>query len=213
MQTNDGQNATNAITSRIGHCLTMAATIGPSVLPPHPLDEAWSQYASAYDIVLNAERHANDRLRTNPLGREEKDNLVLSRVTGFLLIEFFNKRAFLTVEPCATLALEIVSPPAEGTTHDVVFRLGKHYCNYFIRMCAFGSSPSSFGVSVSFLADRKSTKKYPTPSTHPSRPSFDDLGEMTSHFMEADGKGYKASKRRVRISHPLPHPFLTLALG
>lgn len=184
----------------------MATTIEPSVLPPHPLDHAWSEYAPAYDIVLSAEHHANDRLRINPLGQEEKYNLVLSRVTGFLLIEFFNKRAFLTVGPCTTLALEIVSPPAEGTTHDLVFRLGKRYCDYFIRTCAFGSSPSSFSLSVSFLADRTSTKKYPTPSTHTSRPSFDDLGEMTAHFMKADGKGYKASKRRVRISHPLPPP-------
>ena len=128
----------------------MATTIEPSSLPTQlPPDPAWSEYGPAYDIVLDAERHAKERLDGNPLGREEKDNLVFARVTGFLLLELFKKRAILTVELCTSLALEIVSPPVGGgTTHALVFRLGKHYCNHFVRTCAFGSSPMSSNISV-----------------------------------------------------------------
>jgi len=133
----------------------MPATITPpGCLPlepfPHP---EWSEYSGAYDIVLNAERHAKERLAINPSGREEEDNLLFARVTGFLLIELFNVRAILSVEPCASLAFEIMLPPvAGGTTHDLVFGLGRCHHDYLRRTCASDSSPSTL-VSFSRRSD------------------------------------------------------------
>ena len=117
--------------------LSMSTTIEPySQLPLQPTpDQDWFIYCDAYDIVLDAERHAMES------GPEGQDNLLFARVAGFLLIEFFDKRAILSVEPCASLALEIVSSPLAGTTtHDLVFNLGKQYYDYFIFPCTSGSS-------------------------------------------------------------------------
>jgi len=117
--------------------------------PSHlPLESShrpeWPKYRNTYGIVLGAERHAQERFAIKPSGREEEYNLLFARVTGFLLIELFNERAILSVEPCASLASEIISPPvAGGTTHDLVFGLGRYFYDYFKRTwhCAFGSSP------------------------------------------------------------------------
>jgi len=128
----------------------------PSQLPLQPTpDQDWSEYHDAYDIVLDAERHAMERLHAIPLGREERDNLIFARVIGFLLIELFDKRAILSVEPCASLALDIVSPPLAGTTtNDLVFDLGGWYHDCYIRGCAFRSSPTSFSISGFFQIGR-----------------------------------------------------------
>jgi len=116
--------------------------ITPSPLPRRPsYDREWDPYRYAYALVLSAEYHANEQ--------GGKDNLVFARVTGFLLIELFKKRKILSLEPCASLALEILSPPLVGTTDDLVFKLGKWYNRYLMCARAIGSSPVSFGSSVS----------------------------------------------------------------
>jgi len=40
---------------------------------------------------------------------------------------------------------------------------------------------------------------YIVPSSHPSRPSFETLEDMTKDLMEATGKDYKTCRRKVRI--------------
>jgi len=127
----------------------MARMIELSSLPLQlPTDQARPEYLSAYNIVLDAERHAKERLDTDPLGREEKDNLMFARVTGFLLLELFKERAILTVEPCTSLALEITSSPVGGGTNDLVFRLGQHYVDHFLRSCGFDSPLTSCNISA-----------------------------------------------------------------
>ena len=129
-----------------------------STLPLQPPpDEEWPEYSGAYDIALNAERHAEEQLTINPSGREEKYNLVFARVTGILLLELFDKRAILSVEPCASLALEITSPPLAGTTNDLVFRLGRRFYNHFICMCAFSFSPCRSEFHFSRRSDSSHT--------------------------------------------------------
>lgn len=115
-----------------------------SPLPLNPFnDPTWlSEYFPAYEVVLNAESHADDLFKANPRGRGEKENLAYARLTGFLLIELFDKRKVLLVDPCTALALAIATPPRDGgSVHDLVFSLGKLYCNHFIRTCAFCSPP------------------------------------------------------------------------
>jgi len=124
----------------------MPTTVNSQPLHPQPLsDREWSKFSRAYDIVLDAEHHAEERLAINPLGQKEKANLIFARATGFLLIELFDKRKILSVTPCVTLALEITAPPLTGSTpHDLVFSLGKRHIDYFIRPCEFGSTSTSF---------------------------------------------------------------------
>jgi len=165
----------------------------PSHLPPEPSPHPeWHIYSNAYGIVLGVERRAQERLAINPSGREEKYNLLFTRVTGFLLIELFNERAILSVEPCASLALEIISPPVAGcTTHDLVFGLGRYFYEYFKRTCAFGSS--HIVQRLTFLTDRKSA-----------------IPDETEDMID-DSEGYAAAGVEVRISHP-PCPSLFLML-
>jgi len=127
------------------------ATIHPSSpLPPNPFDDrVWLEYIDTYKVVLEAERHVNALLNANPLGREEMDNLVYARVTGYLLIELFDKRGILSVEPYTALALGITTPPRSGgPAHDFVFNLGRQYFCHFIRTCTSCPSPTSFTILV-----------------------------------------------------------------
>ena len=128
----------------------------PSPLPlnPAPYDE-WREhrpgYLSVYDIMLNAERYANEQVEAGLSNREAKDNVMFARVAGYLLIELFNRRAALeSEEPCAKLARDVESgSQAGGTAHDVVYEVGKRYYNSFLLLCTFGFSPTPFAVSVS----------------------------------------------------------------
>jgi len=49
----------------------------------------------AYDIVLDAEPHAGERAKANLSNQEAKDNIVFTRLAGYLL-GLFNQRAVLT---------------------------------------------------------------------------------------------------------------------
>jgi len=73
----------------------MAITTESLPLQPSP-DQKWSEYCGAYNIVLEAERHAEKQLTINPSGQEEKANLVFARVTdSFLSISSTNTRSLL----------------------------------------------------------------------------------------------------------------------
>ena len=128
----------------------------PRQLPLQPFsNQDWSEYGHAYDIVLNAECHAMKLPDAIPPVQRENNNLIFARVTGFLLIELFDKRAILSVEPCRALAFMIVSPPLAGTTtNDLVVGLGRRYYDLYIRACAFSSSPTSFSISGFFQIGR-----------------------------------------------------------
>jgi len=124
-------------------------------LPRKPApSEEWRMhrpdYLSVYNLVLDAERHANEQVEANPSSREAKDNLMFARVAGYLLTELFNRRAILSEGPCASLAKRLKSPsPVGDTAHGVAFGIGKWYRDYLLRLCVFGSFPTSFGISVS----------------------------------------------------------------
>jgi len=132
-------------------------TIEPSAspLPRKPAQlEDWEMYMpdcpSVYNLVLEAERHANEQIEANPSSREAKDNLMFARVAGYLLPELFNRRAILSEGPCASLAKQLKSPSREGgTAHDVVFGVGKWHRDYLLRLCALDFFLASFGISVS----------------------------------------------------------------
>ena len=129
--------------------------LSPSPLPqiPIPYDE-WREYRpsylSAYNIVLDAERHANEQLEADPSNREAKENRTFARVAGYSLLELFGRRTILSEIPCVSLLKQLVSPPRDGgTVHDVVFRVGKWHLDHLFRMCEFGPFHYRFWVSVS----------------------------------------------------------------
>ena len=127
-------------TTRFGTMTTIELPVSPLPRPPPPHNQwghYWPDYLRAYNTVLDAERHADEQVETNPSNREAKDDVMFSRLVGFLLLEFFDRRAILSERPCASLAKQIESVPRGGTSHEVVFEVGKWYWDRWICMCAF----------------------------------------------------------------------------
>ena len=132
---------------------TIKLSASPLPRKPAPFED-WRvyrpDYLSVYNLVLDAERHANEQVEANPSSREAKDNLMFARVAGYLLTELFNRRTILSEGPCASLAKQLKSPSREGgTVHDVVFGVGQWHRDFLLRLCTFDFIPTSFGISVS----------------------------------------------------------------
>jgi len=96
-------------------------------------------YLSAYEKVYNAECYAVQQVEVDPTSKEAKQNIMSSRVAGYLLGEFFNRHAILSEGPCASLVKQLTSSPQEpgDTDHDLVFNVGKWHHEYFLRLCTF----------------------------------------------------------------------------
>ena len=121
-------------------------------LPPNPAPyEEWRSdrpdYLRTYDMVLAAERHADDQVKANPSDRRAKDNLISARVAGYLLVELFNRRAILSEGPCISIVKYL--EPRSGDRDDLVFGIGGWLRSYFLRLCAFDLYSMSFGISAS----------------------------------------------------------------
>ena len=131
-----------------------ALALSPTPLPREPptydgSHEHQPNYLRAYSLALDAERRADEQLGANPFNQEAKDNLIFSRVAGYLL-EFSNRRTILSETPCASLAYQLVSPPRDGNTvHDVVYGVGRWYFNHLLRTCTSDFFPMLFCISVS----------------------------------------------------------------
>ena len=109
------------------------------------------------------------------------DDAIAARVAGYLFVELFNRRSILTEEPCRQLSKELLSKDREGGgADDTVFNVGNHYRNHFVRLCKSHCFYTSHPIrNLRFFAVRTTSTAYPTPSKHPSSPSFDSLQEMT----------------------------------
>jgi len=134
---------------------TVDVEISASPLPQFPaLHEEWRiyrpTYLSAYNLVLDAEHHANEQLEADPSNREATQNRTFARVAGYFLIELFSRRTILSETPCASLVKQLVSLPRDGgTVHDVVFQVGKWHFDYLLPMCTSGPFHNPLWVSVS----------------------------------------------------------------
>ena len=94
-----------------------------------PKYEEWQEdWLSAYNLTFNAERYAT-----------QNHDIISARVAGYFLIELFNRRAFITTEPCDRLSKRLQSEGREPgmSANDVVFQVGKLYRDRLIRLCAF----------------------------------------------------------------------------
>lgn len=153
-----------------------------------PRYEQWSNsndrlrnLLSAYDLAIQAETHAEMKTQSRPQDREARENLISARFVGRMLIELFEVSWSLGEGPWEQLSNELRSPSREHceSAEETVFRIGKWHRDHFMRLF------------------RTSTVKYPTPSLHPSRPSFDTTADMIRDCMEADGKDYRTVRLKA----------------
>ncbi|KAF8521724.1 hypothetical protein BU17DRAFT_75396 [Hysterangium stoloniferum] len=126
----------------------------------------------AYPMVLEMEATA----KSTPLGKrgddsERKKRLVFARVVGYLLLEGPSDQARKTV------ALEVVS----ANNVEDRFQIGQMYFNHYIRCF------------------RRYKGRTPTPSEHPSRPSFDALKQVIQHELREALQNHSAAKRFALI--------------
>jgi hypothetical protein len=124
-------------------------------LPPEPTTyEMWRtdrpQLLGAYHLAYNAERYAIQQALSDS-SKKAKDRILFARVFGYLLVELFNWRAILTEGPCNRLLIELQS--GDGDDNNTVFNIGKLYCDYFLRSCAFYFLHMSFDFSISRSLD------------------------------------------------------------
>ena len=107
-------------------------------------------YLRAYNLVLDAECHANEQVRDNPSNQQAKDDLISARAAGYLLLELFNRRrGVLSEGPCASFVKQLNSPSRQGKSGiQLVFELGKYHRDRLLRSCGFDFFPALLGVSV-----------------------------------------------------------------
>ncbi|KAF9643386.1 hypothetical protein BDM02DRAFT_3273075 [Thelephora ganbajun] len=106
--------------------------------------------ASMYEKILQAEARA--------VQDGANENVMLVRVVGHPLLELHAKRGIFGNRPCETIIDEVIpSSTGHGDGDNVVFEVGRRYRDHLI--CRFRTSTEPY--------------RYPPPSSHPSRPSYD----------------------------------------
>ncbi|KAJ7475698.1 hypothetical protein FB451DRAFT_1173712 [Mycena latifolia] len=144
------------------------------ILPDHTFESA--SILVAYRLVVRAERNAVQR-RSGILGNAKQakektdDEILASRIIGFLFVELEGLRRSLGYTPIARVMTEVLSNPS----NEAIYDLGRIYRDHFIR--AF-----------------RTTTQYPPPSNHPSRPSMDDLVDLLMDTMEGSGKDHRSAR-------------------
>ncbi|KAG6378378.1 hypothetical protein JVT61DRAFT_12633 [Boletus reticuloceps] len=158
----------------------MMENITTSPLPPFNSPQIqelcssnFSDHSSAYNIILEAENYAN---------QQSQEDIMFARVAGFLLLEFHSRSHIFGHLPCTSLVRRVTSQSSSKNQHDVVFHVGKLYCDSFI--CLFRTFDAT-------------TSSYSPPYSHPSCSSFNTLEEMIKDTMEATAMDYQTLGRKA----------------
>ncbi|KAJ6542239.1 hypothetical protein DFH09DRAFT_47350 [Mycena vulgaris] len=153
----------------------LTQTILPKTPPfdAHPL-------LSAYRLVIVAESEAVQRYghcHSQPKAVKDAaaNNVLASRVVGFLFPALWNMRHSLGDTPVTRLATEVVS--AQGDTE--IYDLGRKYIDHLI--CSF----------------RTTTVPLRPPSNHPSRPSMDQLEDMLTDAIQNSATDHRSARTRA----------------
>ncbi|KAF9643997.1 hypothetical protein BDM02DRAFT_3122647 [Thelephora ganbajun] len=129
---------------------------------------------SMYERILQGEARA--------IQDEANENIMLARVVGHLVLELYARRGILGNRPCETIIDEVMrSPTGYGDGDNVVFEVGRQYRDHLIR---------GFRTSTELY-------RYPSPSLHPSRPSYDKLEDMTRDLTKPSGKDYRTTRKKA----------------
>lgn len=180
----------------------LTQTILPK-LPPFDLPAL----LSAYRLVIVAETEAVQRYRQWSQGQpkavkdEAANNVLASRVVGFLFPALWNMRHSLGDKPVARLATEVVS--AQGDTK--IYNLGRKYIDHLICSCVFDSLMSLGLIDMATIV-RTTTVPIPPPSNHPSRPSMDQLEDMLTDAIQGSATDHRSARTRVCAPRVLSWP-------
>jgi hypothetical protein len=161
---------------------------------------------SAYGLVVAAESEAVQRYAQcqgqSKAVKAVKDaaanDVLASRVVGFLFPSLWNMRHSLGDTPVTRLATEVVS--AQGDTE--IYDLGRKYIDHLIRSCAFNPL-MSLGLVDTATIVRTTTVPLRPPSNHPSRPSMDQLEDMLTDAIQGSSTDHRSARTRVRAPKAL----------
>ncbi|KAJ7044743.1 hypothetical protein C8F04DRAFT_942092 [Mycena alexandri] len=162
----------------------------PQLDAPHPLTKTILPQSPpfsvpsliiAYRTVLAAETEAVKRYNQRQLEGAPKplkdlaaNNILASRVVGFLFPALQNMCHTLGDTPVTRLATEVDS--AQG---DALYDLGRKYIDHLI--CSF----------------RTTTAPLKPPSSHPSRPSIDQLDDMLNDAIQDSATEHRSARTRA----------------
>ena len=90
---------------------------------------------SAYHTILRAERH--------DVERQANEDIVSTRVAGYILLEFHAQSDSFGDRARASIVTRVTSLPRDtgGDDHNIVFDAGRLFRDKFIRLCAFDRFP------------------------------------------------------------------------
>jgi hypothetical protein len=154
---------------------------------------------SAYRLVLPAEYAAVQhhlRSQTAPKADREaaKNNVVASRVVGFLFLTLWNMQHVFGLKPLTRLSNEVVSAQGQNQIYD----LGRMYIDNLICSCAF--YPSMFWRLIdTSITVRTRTSATPTPKSHPSRPSMEQVEDILIDSITGSKTDHQSARQRVRV--------------
>ncbi|KAF5354223.1 hypothetical protein D9756_007008 [Leucocoprinus leucothites] len=129
-----------------------------------------SQFVSAYDTCLRVENDLTRRAEKN--GQDVMKQLIYIRILGFLLHHSPSQQGLKTVE------VEINSCAGEDAR---LLQLGKNYFDHYIRAFRTPKGP------------------IPTPSSHPSRPSFDTIADMINDTLVEAPQSHADAKKNASL--------------
>lgn len=179
-------------------------TSSPLPIPESTPFHGQAKAIGAYETILQAEAQATRD--------EEDDNVVLARVVGFFLLEFYAQRHILGDRPFAKV-IDDVAPSSRDRENVkdgdmTVFAVGRRYRDRLIRACMFNRPPYVV-QRLSCFEVRPPPRSYPSRPPHtspPSPPSCDTLEEVVKDCVESSGNDYWTARKKVPT--PLaPHPF------
>ena len=147
-----------------------------------------SEIRSAYSRVLLLERAAAGV--ANHQVREER--LVYPRILGYLI-----RGEGPSIQASEHVAEEVNSCRDD----DQMYKIGEIYHDHFIRVCE-PPSLRRFCLSDGLLIVRKYKSRTPTPSFHPSRPSFQTKKDMMMDMLrEAGEPPQHHAQAKKNVSH------------
>jgi hypothetical protein len=128
------------------------------------------------------------------------ENVISAKIVFHLLHQLDERRDVLGDQPCTRVISELAQS-LQDDDNSPIFKLGRRYLDHLICACTFSYFSVFFIQRSGCFQVRIPDTGYSTPSPDPSPPpSYNTLKEMIKDFVEAAGKDYKTSKRKVRFS-------------
>lgn len=147
----------------------------------------------ACETILRAEARA--------AYNETDESVVLARLVGYFLLEFYAWRRILGDPPF--IQVIDVTPSSRGRENieygcSVVFAVGQRYRDCLIRPYTFGH-PLYDIQHLSCFEVRRLAESYHSPHPYTSPPSDDTLEEVVEDCVESSGDDYWTARKKVCV--------------